>query len=80
MTFSESEVNYLLFDVVNETFASVASVTFKQHTGIPMCGDASSDIAVLTLVTMKYKNISLQHSLDFFLLRYVDDILLINCN
>ena len=61
-----------------KTYVSFAGITCKQHTGIPMGGNASLDITDLTLATMEYKNFSIQLPQGFFLFRYIDDILIVN--
>ena len=73
-------INYIL----ENTFVLFAGHIFQQVCGIPMGGNASPQIATLTLSSMEYQFMQCRDNLDVrFSLqhvnRYVDDLLAVNC-
>ena len=72
-----AELSYLLHCVIHETYVTFAGTIFKQVKGVPMGGNASPDLADLTLSIMEYRNNIIQRPVYMF--RYVDDLLMFNC-
>ena len=80
LCYTKAELNYLLYSVVNETYITFAGIIFKQIKGVPMGGNASPDIADLTLSMFEYKNSQIDRPFTEYIFRYVDDLLICNCN
>jgi hypothetical protein len=81
--YSKEDVKQLIHIVLKESFVTVGNTIFQQVSGIPMGGQASPQIADLTLswMELKYflKTKNFIHK-DKALYRYIDDILAINCD
>ncbi|VDN30518.1 unnamed protein product [Gongylonema pulchrum] len=65
--------------ILEETYVRFSGYIFKQIQGVPMDGNASPDIADLTLSVMEYRFLRKNLGFHFHLFRYIDDILVVNC-
>ncbi|VDN26350.1 unnamed protein product [Gongylonema pulchrum] len=69
----------MLYTVVGEAYVRFSGYIFRQANGIPMGGNASSDIADLTLSVLEFKFSRIPSNPPVLLCRYVDDVLMLNC-
>ncbi|VDN40295.1 unnamed protein product [Gongylonema pulchrum] len=68
----------MLRTVVDEAYVRFSGYIFRQANGIPMGGNASSDIADLTLSVLEFKFSRIPSNPPVLLCRYVDDVLVLN--
>ena len=78
------EVKELLSLVLNNTFVTFAGELFQQISGIPMGGNASAQLASLTLSGMEFRYLQKRENLENrrklrHVVRYVDDLFGVNC-
>jgi hypothetical protein len=73
------DVKQILVHVMDETYVSFAGTIFRQITGVPMGGNASPLIADLTLSMMEFTYCKNHTRNDVLAVRYIDDILTLNC-
>ena len=81
--YSQQDVIHMVDTVLDNSYAKFATVAFRQVKGIPMGGNASPEIADLTLTNMEYRYCSKKENenkiKDIKLAsRYVDDLICIN--
>ncbi len=77
--FRREEIKDLICDVIGETYVQFAGLTFRQVCGVPMGNNASPMIADLTMVYLEYDYLT-KHNANIWGQRYIDDILVANCN
>ncbi|VDK17768.1 unnamed protein product [Anisakis simplex] len=79
ISFDSTELYSIIKTVLNESYVIFAGHIFKQIQGVPMGGNASSDIADLTLSAMEHIYSKIPRN-TINIIRYVDDILIFNEN
>jgi hypothetical protein len=73
------DIKKVLAHVMDETYVTFAGSTFRQTMGVPMGGNASPLIADLTLSMMEFAYTKKHIRSNVIAVRYIDDILSINC-
>ena len=76
--YTQQDIEELITIILNQTYVKFASLVFKQVLGVPMGGNASAQIADLTLAVLEYKHLKNMRNTNFFLCRYIDDLLVLN--
>jgi len=82
--FTKEDICSLIEIVVDNTFVRFAGILFQQTQGVPMGGNASPLLADLTLSYMEFEYLSNPMNRGYaicmqYTVRYVDDLLSINC-
>jgi len=79
----KQDVKDLISVVLSEAYVQFGGFVFKQVLGIPMGGAASPLIANLTLGMLEYEYLKTNYQgpnrPDFYVMRYIDDNLVLNC-
>ena len=73
------DVKQMLVHVMDETYVAFAGNIFRQIMGVPMGGNASPLIADLTLSMMEFTYCQSHTRNNLIAVRYIDDILALNC-
>jgi hypothetical protein len=79
--YSKEDIKALIEFIIHESYVNVGKKIFRQTAGIPQGGNASPDIADLTLSWLEFKYFNSRDNVinkNALLYRYIDDILCIN--
>ena len=75
---NETDIFELITKTLEQTYVQFAGLNFKQVVGVPMGGNASSQIADLTLAYLEMEFFKKKNGVQISMCRYIDDLLVIN--
>ena len=75
---NENDIFELISKVLEQTYVQFAGLNFKQVIGVPMGGNASSQIADLTLAFLEMEYFKKKKGAKLIMCRYIDDLLVLN--